>query len=84
MPNLSRRDFAMRAALPAAAGIGALSVSPAFGMEPDKKNVDDAASFTQRFATVNGIRMHYVSEGVRLLAVENSMRVAIVRRVVQR
>jgi hypothetical protein len=58
MPNLTRRDFAMSAALPAAAGISGLSVSPAFGMEPDKKNVDDAASLTQRFATVNGIRMH--------------------------
>ena len=49
MPNLTRRDFAMSAALPAAAGISGLSVSPAFGMEPDKKNVDDAASSTHRF-----------------------------------
>ena len=64
MSTISRREFVLATGLTAALGLnGRFAVSPAYADEPAAKSVDDPKSFRHHFATLNGIRMHYVEEG---------------------
>lgn len=58
MANLTRRE-----ALVLGSGVGAAAIAAIRGARAAVADVDDPRSFDHRFATVNGIRMHYVEAG---------------------
>ena len=56
-------DLTRRQALAVGSGLAASMISRTRAARAATTDIDDPQSFDHRFATVNGIRMHYVEEG---------------------
>ena len=61
--GLEMDSFTRRQALVVGSGLAALATASMAATRAEMNSIDDPDIFTHKFATVNGIRMHFIEEG---------------------